>query len=155
MARRRTRSKTPRRRTPRTFNVASALEAGLIANAVTQGFFNTDLKTFFFNKDGGISKNRAQNLNQITIRELIAGVTGGTGGYGTTMTGGTAPSGISLTLGKSFGQTIRDNLNTNGGQMVASLVLIPVGFKVVSKLTSKPRALTNKAAKMAGLPVRV
>ena len=155
MARRRTRSKTPRRRTPRTFNVASALEAGLIANAVTQGFFNTDLKTFFFNKDGGISKNRAQNLNQITIRELIAGVTGGTGGYGTTMTGGTAPSGIQLTLGKSFGQTIRDNLNTNGGQMVASLVLIPVGFKVVSKLTSKPRALTNKAAKMAGLPVRV
>lgn len=155
MARRRTRAKTTRRRSPKTFNVASALEAGLIANAVTQGFFNTDLKTFFFNKDGGVSKNRAQNLNQITIRELVSGITGGTGGYGTTMTGGTAPTGIQLTLGKSFGQTIRDNLNTNGGQMVASLVLIPVGFRVVSKLTSKPRALTNRAAKMAGLPVRV
>ncbi len=156
MARRKSRRST-RRSTAKTVNVAGVLEAGLIANAVTQGMFNADLKTFFFNTDGGTGS-RAANLNQITIREIIAGVTGTGAGFGTTTRMDTTRPGSGTTyttIGEGFGATIKQNLTDNGAQMLQSLILIPVGFKVVSKLTRKPRAIANKASKMAGLPVRV
>lgn len=156
MARRKSR-KSPRRSTPKTLNVAGVLEAGLIANAVTTGMFNADLKTFFFNTTGGTGS-RASNLNQITMREIIAGVTGTGDGFGTTTQMATTRPGSGTTystVGTGFGQTIKQNLQDNGAQMLGSLILIPVGFKVVSKLTRKPRAIANKASKMAGLPVRV
>jgi hypothetical protein len=147
MARRRTRRKPTRRRATKTFNLASLAESALIANAVTHGFFNTTLAEF-----AGKS-----NLapNQITARELFRGITGQSGGYGTQVTGGTAPGGYQLTLGSPFGQTVRTNLQNNGIQMVGQLILIPVGFKAFNKLTSKPRAQINKAMRMGGLPVKV
>ncbi len=148
MARRRTRKKT-RRSSPKTINAARVLESALIANAVTQGFFNTTIGDFAFSKD-------AMGMNQITARELFSGLSGGS--FGTTQTitltqmGGKKSSSV---VGDTFGQTVRDNLSNNGGQMVASLILIPAGFKVFSKLTSKPRSMANRALKMSGLPVRV
>tara|TARA_R110002072_G_scaffold98096_2_gene215971 strand:+ start:522 stop:1025 length:504 start_codon:yes stop_codon:yes gene_type:complete len=157
MAARRTRRKTARRRSTKTINAASVLEAGMIANAVTMGMFNTNLKQFFFNEDGG-SGTRADNLSQITFRELIAGATGTGDGYGTTTQMATTRPGSATTystVGSAFGETVKANLKENGFTMVSSLVLIPVGFKVFSKLTAKPRAIANKGAKMAGLPVRV
>lgn len=91
--------------------------------------------------------------NQITARELLSGITGGT--FGTQVKGGTAPGGYQLTLGSPFGQTVQSNLKTNGAAMVGQLILIPAGFKVFTKLTRKPRSTMNKALKMSGLPVRV
>ncbi len=157
MAARRTRRKTTRRRSPKTINAASVLEAAMIANAVTAGMFNTNLKQFFFNEQGG-SGNRADNLSQITFRELIAGATGTGSGYGTTDRMAIQRPGQGTTyeaIGLPFGETVKANLKENGFKMVSSLVLIPVGFRVFSKLTAKPRAIANKGAKMAGLPVRV
>ena len=158
MARRKSRSK-PRRSTQKTINIAGVLEAGMIANAVTTGMFNTNLKTFLTETSGVEGESRALHLNQITLRELIAGVTGTGAGFGTTtqmaqttMGGGRTSY---TTICESFGQTIKDNLKDNGFNMVSSLVLIPVGFRVFSKLTRKPRSIANKAAKMSGLPVRV
>ena len=65
MARRRTRRKAPSRRS-KTFNVASALEAGLIANAVTNGFFNADLGTFIMSTDGGGASTTADGWHTCT-----------------------------------------------------------------------------------------
>ncbi len=146
MARRRTRKKT-RRSSPKTINAARVLESALIANAVTQGFFNTTIGDFAFSKD-------AMSQNQITARELFSGLSGGSFG---TMTKATKVGqlGFKAGTGMSFGQTVQDNLSNNGGQMVASLILIPAGFKVFSKLTTKPRSMANRALKMSGLPVRV
>ena len=148
MARRRSRKKT-RRSSPKTINAARVLESALIANAVTQGFFNTTIGDFAFSKD-------AMGMNQITARELFSGLSGGS--FGTQsiakvkqLGGATA----SVSTGASFGQTVQNNLSQNGGQMVASLILIPAGFKVFNKLTSKPRSMANRALKMSGLPVRV
>jgi len=148
MARRRTRKKT-RRSAPKTINAARVLESALIANAVTQGFFNTTIGDFAFSKD-------AMGMNQITARELFSGISGGSFGTQKTVSlkqlGGTTA--VSQ-MGSSFGQTVQNNLSNNGGQMVASLILIPAGFKVFSKLTTKPRSMANRALKMSGLPVRV
>lgn len=148
MARRKSRKKT-RRSSPKTINAARVLESALIANAVTQGFFNTTIGDFAFSKD-------ALGMNQITARELFSGISGGSFGTQNTITlmgaGGRKSSQV---VGSTFGQTIQNNLSQNGGQMVASLILIPAGFKVFNKLTSKPRSMANRALKMSGLPVRV
>jgi hypothetical protein len=61
MARRRTR-RTPRKsRRTKTFNIASALEAGLIGNALTRGFFNVSIGEFVMSTapNGSISNNRS------------------------------------------------------------------------------------------------
>lgn len=145
MARRKTRRKTTRRSSPKTINAARVLESALIANAVTQGFFNTTIGEFVFEKG-------AMNMNQITARELFSGISGGS--FGTTQVVKQL-GGKTAMAGTTFGRTVQDNLANNGGQMVTSLILIPAGFKVFSKLTSKPRSMANRALKMSGLPVRV
>ena len=146
MARRRTRTKRAPRRA-KTFNLASLAESALIANAVTSGFFNVTLGEF-------VGKTNLAP-NQITARELFRGVTGQGAGFGTEVTGGTAPGGYQLTLGNPFGQTVKTNLQNNGVQMISSLILIPVGFRAFNKLTSKPRSQINRALKMGGVPVKV
>jgi len=149
MARRRSRSKTPRRRTQRTFNLMGLAESALIANAVTQGFFDTSLNDFIFSKTGG-------TRGQITGRELLSGITGGS--YGTQYTERRANLGGGSTyssVGQPFADQVKENLSNNGGAMVAQLIAIPAGFKVFSKLTSKPRSTMNKALKMSGLPLKV
>lgn len=143
MARRKTRRTT--RRQPKTFNLASLAESALIANAVTQGFFNVNLQEFI-----GTS---AMAPNQITARELISGISGGS--FGTSVKGGMAPGGYQLTAGYPFTETVRNNLTTNGAAMVGSLIVIPAGFKVFNRLTRKPRSTLNKALKMSGLPLKV
>ena len=146
MARRRTRSKT-RRRTQKTFNLANVAESALIANAVTQGFFNVNLQEFI----------STSNLapGQITAREILRGITGTGAGFGTMAKGSTAPGGYQLTVGNQFTDQVKINLQNNGATMLGSLVLIPVGFRVFNKLTRKPRSTMNAALKMTGLPVKV
>lgn len=149
MARRRSRSKAPRRRTQKTFNLMGLAESALIANAVTQGFFDVSLNDFVFSTTGG-------TRGQITGRELLSGITGGS--YGTLYRERRAQLGGGSTyntVGQPFADQVKENLSNNGGAMVAQLIAIPAGFKVFSKLTSKPRSTMNKALKMSGLPLKV
>ena len=152
MARRKFRSKT-RSRAPKTINAARIVEATLIASAVTQGFFNVGIGDFVMSKS-------SMNPSQITARELISGLTGGS--YVTLTTSSTPAFNQNqgnymktVTSGSNFGDMVKQNLSSNGAQMVGSLILIPAGFKVFNKLTSKPRSMANQALKMSGLPVRV
>jgi hypothetical protein len=151
MAARRTRRKSARRtRAPKTLNLAGIAESALIANAVTQGFFNTSLQEFISQSPG--------QPNQITARELLSGITGGSFGTMSQIKAGGGTTGVRpymQTVGSPFGLTVRDNLANNGAAMVGQLILIPAGFKVFTKLTRKPRSTMNKALKMSGLPVRV
>ena len=124
-------------------------ESALIANAVTTGFFDTSLNDFLFSTTGG-------TRGQITGRELLSGITGGS--YGTMYSERRANVGGGYTtqsVGMPFSQQVRENLSNNGATMVGSLILIPAGFKVFQKLTSKPRSTMNKALKMSGLPLKV
>jgi len=148
MARRKTRRK-PTRRAPKTFNLGSLAESALIANAVTTGFFDSSLQDFLFSTTGG-------TRGQITGRELLSGITGGS--FGTIYRERRAQLGGGSTyntVGQPFGAQVRENLTNNGAAMVVQLVAIPAGFKVFNKLTRKPRGTLNKALKMSGLPVKV
>lgn len=155
MARRRTRRKAPSRRS-KTFNVGSALEAGLIANAVTKGFFNADLGTFVMSTDGGGALVTSTGRSTITAREILSGITGGSfGTQGTTQQYKIGGGMTSVAIGQGFGAQVRENLAANGAAMVGQLILIPAGFKVFNTLTRKPRSMANKALKMTGLPLKV
>ena len=149
MASRRKSRRTTLRSTTKTFNLGSLAESALIANAVTQGFFDTSLQDFIFSTTGG-------TRGQITGRELLSGITGGS--FGTIyqerraqLGGGTTYN----TVGQPFAAQVRENLSNNGAAMVVQLVAIPAGFKVFNKLTRKPRSTLNKALKMSGLPMKV
>lgn len=146
MARRRTTRRKTRRSSPKTINAAKVLEAGMIASAVTQGFFNVSIGDFVMNTSG-------LGQSQITARELLSGITGGS--FGTQSAGSTAGQFQLKPTGMAFGATVQNNLASNGARMVGSLILIPAGFKVFNKLTRQPRSMANKALKMSGLPVRV
>ena len=146
MARRKTTRRKTTRRSPKTINAAKVLEAGMIASAVTQGFFNVSIGDFVMNSSG-------LGQSQITAREILSGITGGS--FGTQSAGSQAGQFQLKPTGMAFGATVQNNLASNGARMAVSLVLIPAGFKVFNKLTRQPRSMANKALKMSGLPVRV
>ena len=157
MARRKSR-KSPSRSRSKTFSALGLAESALIANAVTTGFLNCPLNDFIFSTNGVSGSN---GRTAITARELLAGIMGGgsgSTGYGTSSAYVTAKVGggtQTIRGGQAFGLQVRENLEENGGKMLGSLILIPVGFKVFSKLTSKPRSQLNRVMKMSGLPLKV
>ena len=146
MARRKTRRTT--RRTPKTFNLGALAESALIANAVTQGFFNANLQEFISQSPG--------QMNQITARELLSGITGGSFGTQGSVRTSKIGGGYQISaVGMPFADQVRANLANNGAAMVGSLIVIPAGFRVFNRLTRKPRSTLNKALKMSGLPLKV
>ena len=142
MARRRTRAKTTRRRASKAVNAVGVAEGMLLANAVTKGFFGTNLVEFITGFKDGQFKSGADGSYRLSLPEL-AGFT--TSGFNPTNIGGRYGSGL------GFGDAVRNNLKENAGSMVTTLIVAPILFKAGSKLLSKPRSQANKLLKMSGI----
>ena len=142
MARRKSKAK-PRSRTTPKINLLNIAESALIANAVTTGMFNTNLQQFFTGNTG-VSKYGFgfDGATTMSLPELL-GI-----GKDVAFGGNHGPGG-------SLSKSLKENLMTNGAMMAVSLIGIPIGFRVISKLTSKPRSSANKLLKMTGLGVKV
>jgi len=113
----------------------------LIADAVSRGMFNTNLLTFVgLRNDFGGQYSAGNNSNEITARELFDLAMGGAGGITGTYWSGGLP------------QVLKGNLRANAPMMIASIVGIPLAFKIGTKLLRKP-ILTpaNRMLKAAGL----
>jgi hypothetical protein len=146
MARRKSKAK-PRRRTAKNINILNIAESALLANAVTQGLFNSNLKDFVMGTKDGVYRAGADGGERLTLPEIIglgAKIPFG-GNYGSPPTVGF----------ENFSSAVTTNAKNNFMAMATSLILIPIGFTVASKLTKKPRATTNKLLKMTGLGVKV
>jgi hypothetical protein len=146
MARRKSKAK-PRSRTAKNVNILNIAESALLANAVTQGLFNSNLKDFVMGTRDGVYKAGIDGAERLTLPEILgigAKVPFG-GNYGSPLTKGY----------ENFSSAVMSNVKNNFGNMATSLILIPLGFTVASKLTKKPRATTNKLLKMTGLGVKV
>jgi len=114
----------------------------LIANAITQGLFSTNLKTFVLPHSMSPSTSW-DNSWEITATELFGLLTGGKGGIADShkWQGDGGLSGV-----------IRRNLVVNGGSMLFQLITIPIAFKMGKKLLSKPIIRpANRMLKMAGI----
>jgi len=146
MARRKSKAK-PRTRTNKGVNLMSVAESALLANAVTQGLFNTNLKDFVMGTQSGKYNAGADGGNRLTLPEILGvgpGVDFG-GNYGK----------VPMKGFENFSAAVMTNAKTNFMQMGIALVVIPVAFKAASKLTRKPRSTANKLLRSTGLGVKV
>lgn len=154
MARRRTMKKT-RRSAPKKTNLLNVAQSVILGNAVTEGLFNTNMYEFVTGRINGVySPGTVATSSQITLPELLGAGFGTTekiraGNFGAITS---SPAGYGGVHG-SFGDAVKSNLQANGIQMMTTLVVTPIAFKVVSKLASKPRREFNKLARSVGLPI--
>ena len=150
MARRRkngrfTKSTRRTRRKPKVNLVNTAVGLG-VANAVTQGMFNSNLMDFFTGNRDGRYQAGSDGSQRLTLPELFgAGSIAFGGNYA-----GSAGQYDNLT------NTLRTNFERNWLKMAGGVILIPVAAKVATKLLRKP-VLTpmNRMIKMTGLDVKV
>lgn len=113
----------------------------LIADAISRGLFNTNLLTFVgVRQDFSHGFTVGNNSNELTAKEIIDRLMGGRGGMGGTWNEGGLP------------MVLKSNFRANGGMMLASVIGIPIAFKVGTKLLRKP-ILTpaNRMLKAAGM----
>jgi hypothetical protein len=118
--------------------LTNTAQSVLIADAVSRGMFSVPLMTFL-----GLSQNFPGGTNnswELTLPELTNALMGGSGNISSTGFPGGVPD------------VLKRNLKENGFKMAASAILIPVAFRVGTKLLRKPIiAPMNKMIKMAGL----
>ncbi len=117
----------------------AAAESLLLANAVTKGAFNVDIQEFFTGKVDGRYRPGTDGGQVVTLPELLGAGPGGIGGnYGSNFPGG-------------LPQVLKHNLSENGAQLLMSLVVIPMAFKVGGSLLKKPRRQANALLKQVGV----
>jgi hypothetical protein len=151
MAKRRGKAKA-RRKTQRKVNLINVAESLVIANVVTEGLFNADLMTFITGKvPSGNSKGYfpSNTDNLITLPELL--------GFDQNimqMNPNAAPQYKSFSS-VGAGEKIKQNVKANGLMMAGQLILIPIGFTAVTKITKKPRASANRLLGYTGIGVKV
>lgn len=160
MARRRTRSKKTRRRSPKRTNVLNVAQSVILGNAVTQGLFNTNMFEFVTGRIGGAyTPGAISQSSQITLPELLGAGMGVQGakttvfGGKTYTTGGTNVGYGGIASPSTLSSAIQDNLKNNGVSMLTTMVVTPIAFKVISGLARKPRSEFNKLARNIGLPI--
>jgi hypothetical protein len=142
MARRRSKAKSPRRTQRKAqINLLGVAESALIANVITTGLFNTNLSQFITGKTGS-ARFGADGSNVISLPELLG-------------VGKDVKFGGNYGAGGSFTGAVKQNFEASWFGMAQQLILIPVGFRLASKLTVKPRITANKMLKMTGLGVKV
>jgi hypothetical protein len=155
MARRRIKRKT--RRSPQKTNLLNVAQSVILGNAVTEGLFNVNMFEFVTGRiDGAYTPGSVAQSSQITLPELLGAGMGTTetirqGQFGAITSSASGYGGVH---GK-FGDVVKANIQANGVQMMTTLVAVPIAFKVVSKLASKPRREFNKLARTVGLPVSI
>jgi hypothetical protein len=143
MARRKSK-KSNRRKSAKQINLMGVAESALLLNAITTNVFNANIGDFVMGTKDGKYTAGADGSTRLTLPEIFGAGSGGFGGtYGST----------------SKVQNVQDvivwNVKRNAAPLIGSLILIPLAFKVGTKLTRKPRSTVNRGLKMSGLGVKV
>ena len=137
-------TRTRRRSKPKT-NLANVAVSAAVANAVTEGMFNTNLVEFLTGRVNGKFAPGADGSHILTLPELLGFGPGGVGGNFGAMKGHT-----------SLQESLMSNLRKNGPKMFASIVVIPMAANVVKKVLRKPVLLpANRLLKQTGLDVKL
>jgi len=124
-------------------NVLNTAETVILANAATKAIFGTDVASFAL--DGWVRPMGAGSNNswEVSAAELVKGLAGGGFGQGSQWLSG---------QGAGLGPIIQKNLADNGAQALATMVAVPIAFKVAKKVLGKPLINpANRLLKSAGL----
>lgn len=124
-------------------NVLNTAQSYLLANAALQATMGVSPVEFVTGRIGGKFKPGSDGFQQVTLPELLGFSASGWdasqigGNYGST---------------KTFMDAIQYNFKTNGPQALATMVAVPIAFKVAKKVLGKPLINpTNRLLKQAGL----
>jgi len=165
MARRRMKKRT--RRSPKKTNLLNLAQSVVIGNAVTHGLFDTNMYEFVTGRIGGAyTPGAVGESNKVTLPELLGAGMGTTEqvvkgqqnpyqGGGSSYIVRTTTNYGGVVAPATLGSVVQDNLRNNGMQMATTLIVAPIAFKMISKLTTKPRREFNKLARMVGMPVTI
>jgi hypothetical protein len=145
MARRKSKAK-PRSRTAKNVNILNIAESALLANAVTQGLFNSNLKDFVMGTENGVYNAGADGGDRLTLPEIL--------GIGKIPFGGSYGA-VPKKGFENFSSAVMTNVKANFLTMGVQLIAIPIGFTLASRLTKKPRASANKLLAYTKLGVKV
>ena len=116
-----------------------------MANAFTEGMFNTNIVEFLTGRVNGQFRPGTDGSHILTLPELLGFGPGGVGGNFGSMKGHT-----------SLQESLMTNLRKNGPKMFASIVVIPMAAGVVVKMLRKPVILpANRLLKSTGLDVKL
>ena len=146
MARRKSKAK-PRSRTAKNVNILNIAESALLANAVTQGLFQSNLKDFVMGTQNGVYKAGRDGGTRLTLPEIL--------GIGSDVAFGGNYGSPPVKGFENFSSAVMTNAKNNFMTMGTQLIAIPIGFTLASRLTKKPRASANKLLAMAKLGVKV
>jgi len=150
MARRKARQQ---RRKKQDINLLGVAEAVLMANVACEGLFNVGVVGFVTGKhssQGGPKGYFPSNSDTvITLPELL--------GFDQNINQFAPNAAPSYKAFSSSGamEVIKNNFQTNGMMMGIQLITIPVGFKLLNRVTRKPRTMANRLLKNTGLGVKV
>ena len=143
MARKRAKSKTPRRRKNKSINLLNLGEGLLVGNIVTETVFNSNLWDFFTAGTGVPFADefaKADGSQKLTLMELIQW-TGGTSNVGTS---------FADTHGGNRMDVITLNLKQNAMKGVLAMAGIKIGSKILKKQLRPTLRQANNVIKMAG-----
>jgi hypothetical protein len=123
----------------------NGLEAIIIGSAITQGAFKMSLVPWI--AEGWLTPqtSHSDNSDELSASEIVRGLVPGGGGHG--MSGDYAAQGM--------GRTIMDNMRTGMPMMLGTLIIAPIGFKMVKKLARRPIGMFNKLLSNTGAPIKV
>jgi len=134
---RKAKPKTRRSRKAKSFGLVNAAENYILGSAVTQGLFGTTL--FNFATEGWLrpktpgAQMGAGNSWTLSANELIQSAMGNDGHMASNWRD---MGGVSA--------AVKHNLKANGGRAVATLIFVPMIFKGVKKLASRPIRMVNR-----------
>jgi len=138
MAKRKAKRRTRRNKSINLLNLAEGVAIG---NAMTLGFFGTNLRTFLTDgwlTDGGPRKALFDNSWEVTLGEMFRSNSKG-------WAQGRDP------VNYPWSEVLRRNLSANGGMMVATMVLAPVVKRAVRKMGSPVFRPINQLMKGTGV----
>ncbi|MBL6744134.1 MAG: hypothetical protein ISP83_07130 [Candidatus Poseidonia sp.] len=117
------RSSTRRRTTPKT-NLSNIAVSAIVANAITEGVFQSNIVDFFTGRTDGVFKAGADGSYRLTLPELLGLGAGGIGG--------------NYSKGYDFQKVVMDNIKKNFVPMMGTVIIAPMVANVVKKTLRKP-----------------
>jgi len=134
---RKAKPKTRRTRKAKSFGLVNAAENYILGSAITQGLFGTTLYNFategwLRTKTPGANMG-SSNSYSLSASELVQSAMGDN-----------SHMSQAYQSGGGIGMAVKYNLQANGGRALATLIFVPMLFKGVKKLASRPINMVNK-----------
>jgi len=134
---RKAKPKTRRSRKAKSFGLVNAAENYILGSAITQGLFGTTLYNFategwLRTKTPGAQMG-SSNSYSLSASELVSSAMGDS-----------SHMSQEYQRGGGIGMAVKYNLQANGGRALATLIFVPMLFKGVKKLASRPINMVNR-----------